>query len=368
MKLNHNEKLVIDSRMINVSGIGRYINSLIPAFVEFFGEKNLILLGRKDDISKCKWYKESLRVINVGASIYSLKEQLEIPFKMPYCDIFISPHYNFPVLSFRQKKNVVFFPDVNHLAMNQSLSFSKRLYARIMFNLASLRAHSVITISEFSKREIVKYLRIQPKEILIAKCGVDRLIVHSSIKIQLDSPYFLFVGNIKPHKNLYNALLAFELVLNKIDNIKFCIVGKREGFLTGDSSISQLLKDKKKLYENVIFTGYINDKELALFYKEAKALFFPSLYEGFGLPPLEAMSLGCPVLCSNSSSIPEICGEAAIYCDPNSVTDMSQKLIEILSNSEMRERLIMKGYEKVDEYSWDDFNEKVLKHIKSILD
>lgn len=361
------ETIAVDIRMVNISGIGRYINSLIPALLDHFGNENTIFLGRKDEIVSCHWYHPSIKIVNITASIYSLKEQFEIAFKMPVCDVFISPHYNFPIFSFRQRISVVFFPDVNHLAMGQSLSFSKRLYAKIMFNLASLRAHSIITISNFSKNEIIKYLRIQPKEILVAKCGVDRLKLDDSINIQLDKPYFLFVGNVKPHKNLYNALLAFEIILDRIDNIKFCIVGRRDGFLTGDNSISHLVNSSEKLRENVIFTGHINDKELAFFYKNANALFFPSMYEGFGLPPLEAMSMGCPVLGSNSSSIPEICGEAAVYCDPNDVKDMSEKLGEIFGNSELRAKLIERGYRKVQEYSWDTFNKTVTSHLSKIL-
>ncbi|SMD34374.1 Glycosyltransferase involved in cell wall bisynthesis [Reichenbachiella faecimaris] len=364
--------IVIDARMINTSGIGRYLSSLIDSLQKKYD--NLILLGKKQNIIEQPWFKKSTSIIEFSSNIYSIKEQFEFIMKIPTCDIFISPHYNIPILGWKMKKQLTFFPDVNHLALGGTLSLSKRWYAKLLYNLGAWRSDVIITISNFSKNEILKHLKVRPKKLVVAKCGTDvdklkKLSEKNRISNQGLSNiiYILYVGNIKPHKNLHRALLAFEKVQKNNTELKFYIVGKRDGFITGDKDIFDLLECNPTLKDNVRFTGYINDMELVDYYKYSQALLFPSLYEGFGLPPLEAMALDCPVITSKVSSMPEICGNAAIYCNPYDVEDIAYQIKQVLVNETLKAELRRNGEQKVQEYTWERFNKNVLKEIEILL-
>jgi glycosyltransferase involved in cell wall biosynthesis len=159
-------------------------------------------------------------------------------------------------------------------------------------------------------------------------------------------PYMLFVGNIKPHKNLRNLLLAFSKVAGDLPH-HLVIVGNKSGFITSDNEVVEMAE---KLSEKVSFTGHISLDDLKRHYKHAEGLLFPSLYEGFGFPPLEAMSCGCPTLVSNASSLPEICGDAALYCDPNDVDDIANKILQLAQNQVLRKNLVERGYNRITQF------------------
>jgi glycosyltransferase involved in cell wall biosynthesis len=185
-----------------------------------------------------------------------------------------------------------------------------------------LESDKIITISEFSKNEITKYANVKEKDIRIIYCGLDieelknKLHVQSFDRVKaiykLPEDYFLYMGSIKPHKNLKTAIKAFNLWLKKYpSDKKLVIIGVKPDDLNVDSELSKLF-DKSSL----IIPGFVKDFDLPLIYNNAECLIFPSIYEGFGLPPLEAMIYGCPVIASNSASIPEVCGDAALYFEP----------------------------------------------------
>jgi len=246
--------------------------------------------------------------LNIHAPIYSFKEQLAYPFVIPRCNLFFSPHFNVPLTPIRAKKRVAAIHDVYHLDHPDRFSAfkyncAKKLYARaIAFDL-------VLTVSEFSKGRILHHFPQAVVEVI--PLGGDHLVEVPPLEVLgIQKSYYLFVGSHKAHKN--------------------------RSFLKGIPIVEAL--------------GQYSEGELVWLYKNAQALIFPSLYEGFGLPPLEAMSLGCPVLASNSASIPEVCGEAAIYFDPQDRKSLDQAIEELPSQ---RKQLIEKGYQQVSEKTWD---------------
>ncbi|WP_456460270.1 glycosyltransferase family 4 protein [Reichenbachiella sp.] len=366
-----NNKVVIDARMINTSGIGRYLTKLVMALQK--EDYKISLLGDQKVIKNNIQLSDHVEILEFNASIYSIAEQLTFITKIPKCDLFISPHYNIPVLNWNIKKQLTFFPDVNHLALGKTLSFIKRFYAKILYNLGAFKSATIVTISDFSRNEILDLVSVKPRKLVVARCGTDseELMQLAKYKTEkqflLNNKYILYVGNVKPHKNLYRALLAFQKVRLENKNLKFCIVGRKDGFLTGDKEIYELLESDENLKRAVVFTGYVSDLELVSYYKYAQALLFPSLYEGFGLPPLEAMALECPVITSNGSSMPEVCGEAATYCDPYDINDMAEKITLVCNSEELRSFLKKTGMEKVKEYSWEKFNAIVLHEINELL-
>lgn len=364
-------KITIDARMINASGIGRYIKALMPALINNFN--SVTLLGIPADINKFEW-SGKVQIIEVKAPIYSVSEQFEILRKTPACDIFMAPHYNAPVWLPQAKKVAVIIPDANHLVFGKEMSLIKRLYAKF-FYAVSVKKDILFTISDFSRSEISRFTKIDLASLKVAKCAIDKD-YFNNIQFQMEAgnfppqieqiknlDYILFTGNVKPHKNLKRCLLAFEKISDAYPNLKFLIVGKKDNFISGDKAVFELVENSPILKEGVVFTGHLSDMELAYLYKNAKLFLFPSLYEGFGIPPLEAMFFGCPVIVSREGSLPEICGNAAYFCNAYDVDDIASSIIEMLSNSTLRKDLIAKGFVKVNEYDWKYFNSTIINGL-----
>ena len=365
-------KIVLDARMINHSGIGTYSRNLINAIKKF----PLSLLG---DEKLLKHYsdEEAIKIIPAKSDIYSIKEQLELPVKIPRCDVFISPHYNIPIAPIKAKKRIVIIHDVYHLEFYDTLSLQQKLYAKFVINSAVNLSDVIVTVSEFSKSEILKHTNARERKIKIINFGInpekflqkinDEKLADVKQKFNLPEKFFLFVGNIKPHKNLFRLLEAFKLFLEKNNDYKLVIVGSKEGLRTADNSLNELLNNNEKLRSGVLFTGYVDNDELPLLYKLSYALVFPSLYEGFGIPPIEAMICGCPVISSNAASLPEACGDAALYIDPQNKNDISGKMLSIASDKELRESYIKKGYENVKRFSLERFTESWNNIIENLI-
>ena len=331
--------LCVDARLLGSAGIGRLLKNLLPAFSENF---SLSLLCQEKDCEELASYTD--RLILMTSPIYSLKEQLELPRKIPSCDLFYAPHFNIPLLPIRAKKRVTTIHDVYHLAHFSELSLPQKLYSKLFYNSALRLSDQVITITEFSRAEIQRFCRVKRGRLNVILNGVSQLFQRAP---QPAKDYLLVVGNIKPHKNLYRLLLAYEKANPKEELV---IVGEREGFLTQDKRIFALLEKNQALKERVRFTGYLSDGELPPLYSSAKAFLFPSLYEGFGAPPLEAMACGCPVVASNAASIPEVCSDAAEYVDPYDVDSIASGITRVLNDDKRREELIEKGFARVKQF------------------
>ncbi|MCH9608540.1 MAG: D-inositol-3-phosphate glycosyltransferase [Chlamydiales bacterium] len=317
--------------MLHASGIGTYLKHLLPFLAKEF---DLILLHNEND-----QIDSQARLIPMKSGIYTIKEQFELFLKIPKCDFFWSPHYNIPLLPIRAKKRLVTINDVYPLAFSKTLSLLQKIYAKLFFNGALLYSDLITTISSFSKQEITRLCRVK-KKVHVVQLSV-------AIKSQhAPQEYLLAVGNIKPHKNLLRLVKAFE----KMDcREKLVIVGKKEGFRTRDDPL--LAYVEKNLGERVLFTGYVKDEEMPELYSKAKLFIFPSYYEGFGLPPLEAMACSCPVIAAKAASIPEVCGDAVYYVDPYSVDSIQKGMETVLQNEALRLELVDKGEKWVKKFT-----------------
>ncbi|WP_223154209.1 glycosyltransferase family 4 protein [Campylobacter concisus] len=359
------KKLIIDFRMHKASGIGIYIKSLLPYLVEKF---DVILLGSRAEIQDYAWSK-SVKILECKSKIYSIKEQLELPLKIPKCDIFWSPHYNIPILPIRAKFRVVTIHDAFHLAFYDTLNFMQKIYAKTILNQALSRSDIVLSVSNFSRSEILKYTKTD-KNIFVVPNAIDERRFNQycdsntleavARDYSLPKDFVLFVGNVKPHKNLKNLLFALEKT-----NLNLVIVGKKDGFITGDSVISEIIQTKN-LSNRIFFTGYVKDTDIAAIYNLAKLFVFPSLYEGFGIPPLEAQACGCPVVCSNAASLPEVCGDSVIYFDPHDVEDMRNKIQIVLSDENLRNELRAKGFENIKRFSWERSAKQIIEIMENL--
>ena len=315
--------LVIDCRMYGekYGGIGRYVKEIVNHIIK--DNFKLTLLCGLEAYEDLKGV-QSIHLIKMNSSIFSIQEQFELFFKIPKSDIFWSPYMNVPFLPIRAKKRVVTLHDVFHLANPQYYSFFKKLAIWPYYFFSTKLSNTIFTVSYFSKKEIIRFFgkKIGNKtDVIYNGCDIDS----ENIKpIVLSKPYILFVGSIKPHKNLSNALLAFDIL--KKDNVNFIIVGKKNGFITGDKNIFELVKNINKKEERIIFTDNISDEILYSYYKGAKMLIMPSLYEGFGLPIIEAMKFNTPIVCSDIEIFHEIGNEKLFYFNPKSHNDIAKKI------------------------------------------
>lgn len=312
--------LCIDARMAFSSGIGTYIREIIPLFQ---GSFRMILLVDELDRSWCKPFEQ----IDFSAPIYSAQEQILYPIKIPRCDLFWSPHYNVPLLPIRARKKIATLHDACHLVFG---SFPEKLYAKFMLGKA-LKSDRAITVSRFSKKEIEG--RIGKGKVEVIPIGVNlsqftRTPPSAAVrkKYQLPDRFILFVGNQKPHKNIEGLMRAASKL-----QMELVAVGK--GTQRGPAA----------------------DEDLPALYSMADVFAFPSFYEGFGLPPLEAMGCGCPTAVSKAASIPEVCGDASIYFDPTHVDEIA---VAITKAIEAKELLIEKGFERVKLFSWEKSAER----------
>lgn len=338
-------KICVDARMLFSSGIGTYLQKIIPRLEKAF---DMTLLIRK---SAEKWVKEnsSSSLVIFDMPIYTVKEQIVYPFSIPSCSLFWSPHYNIPLLPILAKKRVVTIHDVCHLAMPDCFPRWKRVLASFLLKEAVKKSDLVLTVSEFSRKEIAAHLPIKENRIQVVVNGSEKRKEEGTCSLQelgVDAPFILYVGNNKPHKNIDRLLKAF-LLLPSCYHLVFVSSEKYSWPLQNHQRI-------KNFYQ-------LSDKDLCFLYKKAVLLIQPSLYEGFGLTPLEAMSLGCPVVASHIASLSEVCGEAAYYVDPYDEQALYKGIKEVLENQDLRQKLIKAGYEQEKKFSWDETAKRLIE-------
>jgi glycosyltransferase involved in cell wall biosynthesis len=249
--------------------------------------------------------------------------------------------------------------DANHLALPENYSPAHTLYYRLIVGPRAKRAEALLTVSEFSREELGRYLKISPYRFQVIPNGVDvryRPPAASEVKDflarhELPPRYLAVVGNEKAHKNLkLIAKVAHELPLPV-------------ALLAGDFTAHEL-----GFPDTTIPMSALPEDEMPLFYGAASALLFPSRYEGFGLPVLEAMAAGCPVLTSNTTSLPEVAGEAALLLPPDDAAAWREAVLRLLRDDSLRRDLVDKGRERAARYTWDDCARRTLAVYRRVLE
>lgn len=282
-------------------------------------------------------------------------------------DVFFSPTHYLPVLT--GSKSVISIMDVSYLHFPAMFAKKDLLQLKLWGKYSIKKASKIITISESSRSDIIKSYGINPGKVAVVYPGIKKV---SSIGYQalsmdelqkkygIEKKYILFVGTLQPRKNIERLIEAFS----KLDrsDIDLVIVGKK-GWMLED-----ILNAPKKfgVSENVRFLHGVTDEDLPSFYKNAEMFVLPSLYEGFGLPVIEAMKYGCPVITSNVSSLPEAGGEAALYVDPKDANDIAKKMKKLLEDESLRKDLIAKGTKQVEKFSWEKSAKETLKVLEEV--
>jgi glycosyltransferase involved in cell wall biosynthesis len=318
--------LTADLRMYRHSGIGRYLRNLFPLLLPQLHAGEIHVLAPRELLADASWLNDPrIRLIETDAPIYSLAEQRLLS-TLPNDRLLWVPHFNAPLR--RRGPMVVTIHDIAPLAMPQILSNPlKRAYARLLIQRAVSQADAILCASNFTRSEILTRLKVPAAKMTVTPLGLDAAWPTSAPPhIEPDgTPYLLYVGNVKPNKNLSLLLSALTAVRDRIPH-RLLIAGKTDGFGTNDEAV---LTQAKSLGDRARFTGEVSDTGLQSLYAGASALVLPSVYEGFGLPLLEAMSLNCPILSSTAGSLPEIAGDAALYFNPHSPEDLAARLLQL---------------------------------------
>jgi glycosyltransferase involved in cell wall biosynthesis len=353
-------RVAIDARKVHDFGIGTYIRNLLRHLARLDRENEYVLLCRPADLAMAQQLGENFRGVRETSANYSLREQIHIPYVLmrERPDVYHAPHYVLPPAV--PCRSVVTIHDTIHLRFPQYLpNRGAWAYARSLMWAAAKRSDRILTVSESSKRDIIHYFDIDPNKIVVVYNALDERfstepppeeMARVRERFQLNHSFVLYVGNIKPHKNLVRLIEAFEgLRHDGFDDLKLLIIGDE---ISKWPALRRAVH-KHKLHKHVRFLGFQSDETLAVLYRLAAVFVFPSLYEGFGLPPLEAMASGTPVVTSNVSSLPEVAGDAAVLVDPYDAIDIKDGIKRVLTDPALREELRRKGLQRAREFSWE---------------
>jgi glycosyltransferase involved in cell wall biosynthesis len=363
---NNTFDITIDARMIHHSGIGRILREIIFRLADNF---KIFLILPPDGVYYAEKYSIDYRVSNIP--IYHPSEHFTFFFDSKKAKVFWSPHYNIPLFLYPGAKRVTTICDLNHIEFGSDLSILKRIYSNLTMRLALLFSKAIITISAFTKQEINRYFPGFDKKINDIHLGIkERGTIDIDVvqkKYSLPDNFMLFVGNVKPHKNIKVVLQAMTLLTDdQLTKMPLVIVGKKEGFLTPDLTLSSLLENPR-LSSYVHFLGFVDDEDLDSVYSAASMFVFPSLYEGFGFPPLEAMQNYIPILCSDATSLPEVCGNAVEYFDAQDASVLSKKIDAFLKNPPLSNQLKYRYDLHLAKFSWEKCAKKYFEIFESLI-
>jgi glycosyltransferase involved in cell wall biosynthesis len=285
-------------------------------------------------------------------------------------DLYHSPNYNLNILA--RGKSVMTIHDLNFLAYPQFTISSGRWHYAFKIKSYARKADAVIADSFSTKNEIIKYLKIPEDKIRVIHLGCagafqplpdNERSGKTNEKFKIEGDYILYVGTLEPRKNLQGLIQAYAQCRAKNDFLLVLAGGKGWKY----EHIFSLV-DKLRLQDRVIFTGYVEEVDLLPLYQGASLFVYPSLYEGFGLPPLEAMACGLPVVVSNTTSLPEVVGDAGVYVDPNDIGQISDAIDTVLSDAELRRTLIRQGLERAKLFSWEKTAKETLRLYEQVVE
>jgi len=355
-------KIAIDVRKWKDSGIGTYVRNLVRHLARLDQETTYLLFCNEADEPTLRDLAANFVPVVDGAARYGVREHFSIPMKLRRlgAGLLHSPHYVRPLLC--TVPTVVTIHDCIHLLFPQYLPSRMAFrYARFMMGSAVRRSAIVFTVSEASRADILRfYPWADPGKVQVVPNAIDAELLRSPgpdemervrERYQLRGRFVLFAGNVKPHKNLERLIRAFARVRGQEGNEDLRLV------LIGDdvSRYGSLRRtvEEAGLRQDVRFFGFVPHGTLAALYRMAAVFAFPSLYEGFGLPPLEAMACGTPVVTSRISSLPEVVGDGALLVDPYSEEEIAQGIARVRGDDVLRYRLVERGLIRAASFSWE---------------
>jgi len=284
---------------------------------------------------------------------------LPLPYKLFFHDnVDVTQFFNYIIYPGVKGKKVTIVHDMAYKYLPETVTLRTRFFLKMNMGRTIKRADIILAVSQFTKDEMLRSFKIDPNKIKVIPCVINKdlfnpnynseQIENAKEKYGIKEPYFLYLGTLEPRKNIVKQIEAYALLKQKMVNApKFVLAGKK-GWMYDEifEKVKQL-----KLEEDIIFTGYIDNDDAPLLMKGSVAFIYVSLYEGFGMPPLEAMSCGVPVIVSNTSSLPEVVGEAGIKADPASAEEIAKAMEKVATDEEYRKELSQKSLARAEHFS-----------------
>lgn len=343
---------------------------VIQCFVSGYSEEQLQQLKEYEAVGckleYCRWFPDLLYKLiwNFIPVPYSLffKEKPDV-----------TQFFNFVVPPGVKGKKITIVHDMAYQSCPETVRKKTRNWLRLSMRKTCRHADHIITVSEFSKKEIIQYLKISPDKITVVPNAVDHTVYHTNYseeqignvlkKYKIQREYFLYLGTIEPRKNISKLILAYVKLCKCIQNVPQLVLAGGKGWYY--NNVYEMVHDYH-LESEVLFTGYIAQEDSPLLMKGAKAFIFPSLYEGFGMPPLEAMACGTPVITSNTTSLPEVVGEAGILVNPESEEEIFVAMEKLLGDEEYRRKLSELGVCRAAQFTWKKSADKLMDVYRNI--
>lgn len=376
-------RIGIDARMYGLehAGVGRYVMKLVEMVLKYDKKNEYVLFLRPSHAIEFK-SRNRVKVVETKIPIYSFSEQLILPviFWKEKLDLLHIPVFNAPL--FYPGKYILTIHDLIKHDSKGLETTTRPIWMYLLLRagylflsaLITKRASHIIVPTEFVREDVIKRLKVPSKKVSVTYEAVSNSLKkvfltpdqkhHVLKKIGLRQPFVVYTGNVYPHKNV--DLLIEAIVQHnreKETDLQLALICSRSVFW---DRLNKKIKDKN-LGNWIKMLGYLDDKLVSEIYSLSLVLVHPSKMEGFGLTGLEAMSLGLPVISSNTSCLPEVYGDAALFFNPNSVDDLVEKLEQLIKDVDLRKKLIASGYHQVGKYSWERMGKETIEVYKNLL-
>jgi glycosyltransferase involved in cell wall biosynthesis len=357
-------------------GVRTYLSNLIEAMLKIENELTYFIYAKNPE-EFTRWQNDHSKVtpkklpsssgrfnLLIGFPICAIRDKLSLFHSQYVLPMFLSCKSVLTIHDILFESNPEFFPELHRRLLKFFVPFSAK------------RASRIIADSEFTKKQIIQYYNIPEGKVTVIYLGSsDKFIPIKNInlitsvlgKYGIKKKYILFVGRIEPRKNIVGLLKAFDFIKKRgKKDLCLVIVGNQDKIFNEKELINKI--EKLELSSDIIFTGGISEEDLPVLYNGAEVLVYPAFAEGFGLPVLEAMACGTPVITSNTTSLPEVAGDATLLVNPYNFTEIGESLERVLYNPQIRKELSDKGLQKAKQFSWDKAARKTLEVYHDILD
>ena len=364
-------RIAIDIRRIEDFGVGTYIRNLIRTLAVRDAGHEYILLGDPEQAKAAATLPENFSLVKWNTRSGSFRTHLDFHrlLQDSAADILHIPYMRVaPLVSCNY---LITVHDVAEFLYDTGRGFKRNLRYRLV-QRALQRAHRILAVSKATKRDIENLFGIPASHIIVVENAIDERYIQTSRReerrlvlerYQVNDPFLLYVGSAKPQKNISRLIEAFAVIKSDLRehpvfcNLRLLIIGDE---ISAHPNLRRAVL-RTRMQNDVRFLGFLPIDTLRVFYQSAEVFVFPSLHEGFGLPPLEAMAQGTPVVTSNVSSLPEVVGDAAVLVNPENVFDIARGVEQVLLNEDLREQLRIRGRAQLERFSWDRSVSQVLE-------
>lgn len=370
----------MDARRILDFGIGTYIRNLLAALGRIDSTNQYLLLVRPGDFSEASDLPSNFKLVPLSPGRFAPRGVFYPAFLRGLsADLYHIP-LNAAAL-FMPRPYVVTIHDMSSIVFDQQEGL-RHDWRFFRFRRGLMRAARIIAVSEATRRDVCNHLSIPASRIQVIYNAPDPIFTAAAPDLeagevqqildryQINYPFILYAGNIRPQKNIPRLIEAFAVLKGELNrhllysDLRLIVIGDE---ISRHPAVRHAMI-RSRVEQSVRFLGFVPIKTLRAFYQAAAAFTFPSLYEGFGLPPLEAMAAGTPVVTSNVSSLPEVVGEAAVMVNPENVFDIARGLREVLLDETIRARCIERGYRQLARFSWQSNAEQVLETYREVAE